>query len=217
MPSRRLTQLSVEGPRVRLRLHAESDADAAWALLAREERILRWLVWDGPGSRAELAEHYAHAAFDGEYAQDFRLALEELPAGVLIGSLTLRFGGHPGQGDVGYWLGVPFQGRGLGREALQLAAHAAFAHLGAEGLTAWVFVGNEPSRRVLERTGFSLVRTVPGRVLKKGARVDEWHFVLLKSDWRRHFGSFRPVRESVTWSETPYDPLEDAPSPFPRG
>lgn len=217
MPSRRLSTLSVEGPRVRLRLHAEADAGPAFALLAGEARILRWLVWDGPTSTEELSEYYRHACFDGEYAQDFRLALEERAGGRLIGSLALHFGGHPGQGDVGYWIGVPFQGQGLGREALQLAAHLAFAHLAAHTLHARVFVGNEPSRRVLERAGFTLVRTVPGRVLKQGARLDEWQFVLLKSDWRRHFGSFRPAQETVTWDPTPFDPLEDPPRPFPRG
>jgi len=217
MPSRRLASLCLEGPRVRLRLHAEGDAGPAYALLAGETRILRWLVWDGPACSEDLAEHYRQACFDGEHAQDFRLALEERAGGRLIGSLSLRFGGHPGQGDVGYWIGVPFQGQGHGREALQLAAHLAFTHLAAQSLYAWVFVGNEPSRRVLERAGFTLVRTVPGRVLKHGARVDEWHFVLLKSDWRRHFGGFRPLQESVTWSEPAHDPLRDAPPPFPRG
>lgn len=217
MPSRRLTQLCLEGPRVRLRLHAEGDAGPAFALLAGEARILRWLVWDGPTTVEELAEYYRHPAFDGEHAQDFRLAVEELPEGRLAGSLTVRFGGHPGQGDLGYWLGVPYQGRGLGREALQLAAHLAFVHLAANALYAWVFVGNQPSRRVLERAGFTLVRTVPGRVLKAGARVDEWHFVLLKSDWQKYFPGFLPERELVQWSERPYDPLEDAPRPFPRG
>ena len=217
MSSRRLEHLILEGERVRLRLQRESDAAPAFALLAGEERILRWLLWDGPASESELAEYYRQAAFDGEHAQDFRLALEERAEGRLIGSLALRFGGHGGQGDLGYWIGVPFQGQGFGREALQLAAHLAFAHLAAHTLYAWVFVGNEPSRRVLERSGFTLVRTVAGRVLKRGARVDEWHFVLLKSDWRRHFASFRPALESVTWSEVPFDPLEDSPRPFPRG
>jgi len=215
MSARRLAHLCLEGTRVRLRLHVEADAGPAFAQLAGEERILKWLVWDGPGTSAELAEHYRHAAFDGEHARDFRLGLEELATGALVGSLTLRFGGHPGQGDVGYWIGVEHQRRGFGGEALKLAAHFAFAHLAAEVLTAWVFVGNESSRRVLERTGFTLVRSVPGRVLKHGRRVDEWHFVLLKSDWRRHFGGFRPVRELVGWNEDPEDPLEEPARPFP--
>ncbi len=216
MSARRLVHLCLEGSRVRLRLHVEADAGPAFEQLAGEQRILKWLVWDGPGTPAELCEHYRHAAFDGEHARDFRLGLEDLATGALVGSLTLRFGGHPGQGDVGYWVGVAHQRRGFGGEALKLAAHLAFTHLAAEALTAWVFVGNEPSRRLLERSGFTLVRSVPGRVLKQGRRVDEWHFVLLRSDWRRHFAAFRPTREEVGWSTEPEDPLEAAPRPFPR-
>jgi len=177
------------------------DAGPAFAMLAGEDAILRWLVWDGPSSETELEEHYRTWLVDDQGAPDLRLALEERSGGTLVGSLSLRFGGHPEQGDAGYWIGVPWQRRGLGGEALLLAAHLAFRHLGAHSLYAWVFVGNEASRRVLERAGFSLVRTVPGRVSKRGVRVDEWHFVLLSSEWRRLHGTFRPRREEVRWSE----------------
>jgi len=174
-------------------------------------------VWDGPSSPAELAEYYGRWAVEGDGGPDFRLAIEERASGALAGSLAVRFAGHPGQGDIGYWIGLPFQRRGLGREALELCAHLAFTHLAASSLTAWVFVGNAASRRVLERTGFTLARTVPGRIVKRGARVDEWHFVLLASEWRRLRCGFRPVREELAWSEAATDALESPPRPFPSG
>jgi len=196
--SRRIASVDLAGTRARLRLHRAEDAAAAFLLLDGQEEILRWLLWDGPSSPLELAEHYRHGnAFDG--SPDLRLAIEERASGALAGSLSLRFGGHPGLGDVGYWIGLPFQGRGLGREALALTAWLAFRHLAAETLEAWVFVGNQASRRVLERAGFTLGRTVPGRVTKRGRRIDEWQFVLSRSDWRRLCAGFRPEEERVEW------------------
>jgi hypothetical protein len=136
--------------------------------------------------------------------------------------MALRFSGHPGQGDVGYWIGVEHQRRGLGSEALALTAHLAFAHLGARSLYAWVFVGNRGSRRALERTGFTLTRTAGGRVTKGGERVEEWHFVLLDSEWRRLHGDFAPRSQTVSWEEAPdveadpFDGLFDASRPAER-
>jgi RimJ/RimL family protein N-acetyltransferase len=216
--TRRLGVLDLIGERARLRPHRRADADAAFALIAGRDEILRWLVWDGPSSAAELGEYYERWAIPGEGGVDLRLAIEERASGALAGSLSVRFAGHPGQGDVGYWVGRQFQRQGLGREALELAAHLAFGHLAASSLYAWVFVGNTASRRVLERTGFTLARTVKGRILKRGLCVDEWHFVLLASEWRRLRHGFRPAREVVTWAAEPGpDALEAPRGPLPSG
>lgn len=214
---RRLVAVDLAGERVRLRAHRIADAAAAYALLANTDAILRWLVWEGPTAPEELAEHYARWCVESDGGPDLRLALEERASGALAGSIALRFGGHPGQGDLGYWVGLPFQRRGLGREALALAARLAFVHLGAHALHAWVFVGNVASRGLLESSGFTLTRTIPSRILKRGQRIDEWHFVQLVSEWRARGGDFRPSEERVVWSDAPAaDPL-DAPSrPFPR-
>jgi len=214
-PERRLADLELAGERVRLRPHRSSDASEAFALLAGRDEILRWLVWDGPASAAELEQYYARWLLEGEGGPELRLAIEECASGALAGSLALRFTGHAGQGDVGYWIGLPFQGRGAGREALALAARLAFRHLAAHTLYAWVFVGNQASRRVLEHNGFTLSRTVPGRILKRGRRVDEWHFVLLASEWRRLGGAPRARVERVAWSAGRGDGGEDSPTGSP--
>ena len=216
MTRRRLAAVELVGERVRLRPHRGDDAAAAFVLLDGQDEILRWLVWDGPSSPVELQEYYRHWCVEGEGGPDLRLAIEELATGQLAGSLSVRFGGHAGQGDVGYWVGLTFQRRGLGGEALALASHLAFAHLEAQSLHAWVFVGNQTSRKVLERTGFTLARTVGGRIQKRGRRVDEWHFVLLASEWRRRSGDLRPCKAEVHWAD-PSEPdgLDSPARPFP--
>ncbi len=215
MPERRLARTVLAGERARLRPHCAEDDRPAFELLHGRDEILRWLVWDGPGSPEELREYYRQWRFDGEAGCDYRFAIEERASGALAGSMAARFLGHPGTGDIGYWLGVPFQGRGIGSEALALLAYLSFRHLEAESLFAWVFVGNHASRRILERSGFSLVRTVPGRILKRGRRVDEWHFALLRSEWRRLSGSFTPLEEDVVWEERPDDRPDSPARLFP--
>jgi RimJ/RimL family protein N-acetyltransferase len=215
--TRRLARVDLCAEHACLRLHRPEDASAAFLLLDGQDEILRWLLWEGPSSPSELAEYYRHGnPFDG--SPHLLLAIEARVSGELAGSLSLRFGGHPGHGDVGYWVGLPHQGRGLGREALSLAAWLAFRHLSAAALEAWVFVGNTASRRVLERAGFTLARTVPGRVAKRGRRIDQWQFLLTAGDWRRLCSAFRPEQEAVEWrAEGGSDGLDLPARPFASG
>jgi len=205
-----LQSIRARGEKVLLRPHVASDAEEAFELLHAREPILRWLIWEGPEEVAELRSTYARWLVSGDEASDYQFAIVERESQQLIGSIALRFSGHPRTGDVGYWLGEPFWGRGYVTEAVELVAHVAFEHLGAEALCAWVFVGNEASRIVLERNGYSLVRTVEGRVRQGASQVREWYYTLLRSEWERS-------RIEVGGSEPgPRIELETVPGP-PRG
>ena len=72
-----------------------------------------------------------------------------------VGCVGLN-GYDPGKtsAEVGYWLGVPFWGRGLIPEAVGELIRHAFTDLGLETLWCGYFDGNEKSRRVQEKCGF---------------------------------------------------------------
>ena len=57
-------------------------------------------------------------------------------------------------GEVGYWLGLPFQGIGYGTEMLRAVIPVAFA-LGLSRLWAHTAPDNARSRHVLEKAGFA--------------------------------------------------------------
>ena len=61
-----------------------------------------------------------------------------------------------GRLEIGYGLAAPFRGRGLGLEMVRVMADWLAAQEDVQVLTASVEVGNEPSRRLLERLGFRL-------------------------------------------------------------
>jgi len=56
--------------------------------------------------------------------------------------------------EVGYWLGVPYWGKGYATEALHAVIDYAFTDLAHESLQAGARVTNPASRRVLEKCGF---------------------------------------------------------------
>jgi RimJ/RimL family protein N-acetyltransferase len=56
--------------------------------------------------------------------------------------------------ELGYWLGVPYCGKGFATEALHAMIDYAFTDLAHESLQAGARVTNPASRRVLEKCGF---------------------------------------------------------------
>ncbi|MDT0630589.1 GNAT family N-acetyltransferase [Rubrivirga sp. S365] len=76
----------------------------------------------------------------------------------VVGSCSLKHvDREAGQAEVGYWIGVPFWGRGYATEAVRLAARVAFDELGLDRVVAEVLETNPASARVLEKAGFDVV------------------------------------------------------------
>jgi RimJ/RimL family protein N-acetyltransferase len=67
-----------------------------------------------------------------------------------------------GRVEIGYGLAAPFRGRGLGTEMVRSLTEWVAGQPDVRAVTASVEVGNEPSRRLLERLGFVLVDEAEG-------------------------------------------------------
>lgn len=85
--------------------------------------------------------------------------------GKAIGSVGLMIGGKSNaclpetQGEIGYWIAVPFWGQGLIPEAVRELIRRAFVDLRLEALWCGYFEGNEKSKRVQEKCGFTYHHT----------------------------------------------------------
>ena len=84
-----------------------------------------------------------------------------------IGSIGMTFyqrgeeGSRPVEGEIGYWIGVPYWGRGLVPEAVSELMRHGFEDLGLEAIWCGYFDGNEKSKRVQEKCGFTYHHTKP--------------------------------------------------------
>lgn len=181
----RLRHARVVGERVELRPLRAADADEAFPLIHAQEEVLRWLVWEGPRDLDELRSSYAEFCRPSDEGDDYRFAIVDRERGEFAGSIGPRFQGHPGLGDLGYWLAQRAWGRGLASEALRLLTHLCFRELEAQVLYGYVFVGNEASRRVLEKVGYEHEYTARGKTLKRGQPIDEWYLALSRNAWAR--------------------------------
>ena len=73
--------------------------------------------------------------------------------GLMIGSASnLDIPDH--EGEIGYWIGVPFWGQGLIPEAVEELLRHGFEDLKLDRIWCGYFDGNEKSKRVQEKCGF---------------------------------------------------------------
>ena len=80
--------------------------------------------------------------------------------GIPVGSVGIMTGKNSNidipdtEGEIGYWIGVPYWGRGLIPEAVEELIRYGFENLGLEKLWCGFFDGNDKSKRVQEKCGF---------------------------------------------------------------
>ena len=154
---------AMETARLRLRRWREEDAEALFAL-ARHPQVGPNAGWP-PHQSVEESRRIIASILSGPY--DYALELKE--TGHPVGAISLRL--HhpddaemsPGEAEIGFWLGVPYWGRGLMPEAVRALLHLAFDRLGITAVWCSYFEGNQRSRRVQEKCGFVYHHSTPPR------------------------------------------------------
>jgi RimJ/RimL family protein N-acetyltransferase len=130
--------------RLVLRAPRRSDSKAI-AVLANDRRIAANTARIPHPYAIEDAEQFIAAVNTREGEACFAVTLDGAPIGVC--SVDLREDGP----ELGYWLGVPFWGRGLATEAARALIDHAFGDLEHETLISGARVNNPASRRVCWR------------------------------------------------------------------
>ncbi|MDY6056165.1 GNAT family protein [Micrococcus sp.] len=85
--------------------------------------------------------------------------------------------------ETGSWLGLPFQGQGLGTRMRRMVCALAFDGLGLDAVTSSVWEDNAASRRVSEKVGYT--ETGRGRAERRGMPTGEVFFELRPEDFDR--------------------------------
>jgi aminoglycoside 6'-N-acetyltransferase len=169
----------LRGPRVLLRGPRENDIDDLAAILDDPE-VARW--W-GRSDRAEIEELFTSA--DESIA--FVIDVEGEVGGFLqFYEETDAMYRHAG---IDLFLGARWRGRGIGTEAIVLAARYLFEERGHHRLTIDPAAANEAAIRLYERIGFRRVGVMrsyeraPDGSWRDGLLMD-----MLRDDFRPHAG-----------------------------
>lgn len=105
--------------------------------------------------------------------------------GRIVGNIGYRWDADGRAANIGYIVGRPFRRQGIATEAARAITDHAFRALKAERVWATVIEGNSGSPRVLKSCGMRLEGTLRKHVVHRGRRVDEHHYGVLRSEWKR--------------------------------
>ncbi|MGL4550367.1 MAG: GNAT family N-acetyltransferase [Gemmataceae bacterium] len=137
---------------------------------------------DDPRVAANLRDRFPspYTRADGERWLGIAAALPDGEAlaveagGALAGGIGLVPGDDIERvaGEVGYWLGVPFWGRGVATAAVRAYSAGALEAFGLERLFAKVFADHAASCRVLEKAGYTREGVLRRAAVKAGVVHD---------------------------------------------
>lgn len=139
---------------------------------ANNTKIARnlWDRFPDPYRRSDaaqvLAQHAGKPPLGGAYA----IVVEQRPVGTI--SVHPRVDVERLTGEIGYWLGEEYWGRGIATAAAAAVTDAVFAHSELVRLYAPVFSWNPASMRVLEKVGYQREGILRRSVVKDGVVLD---------------------------------------------
>ena len=154
--------MMIETCRMCLRPWRDEDAPALYRYASdpRVGPIAGWPVrGDGEASREGIR---------GVLSEPETYAVVLKQSGEPVGSAGIMLPGRgnlpmePGEAEIGYWIGVPYWGRGLIPESVEALLKRCFTELDCRRVWCVSFEGNQRSERVQEKCGFIYQRTIIG-------------------------------------------------------
>lgn len=177
----RLTASTPAGAAVVLRAPEPRDIEAIVAA-CRDHESIRWTTIPDPYERAD-AEFFVHTHARGRWLRGeggvFAIAGGD---DAYAGSMELRIGPSPDVGDVGYLVAPWARGRAYASTALRALCSWGFSSLGLNRIEWRAYLGNDASRRVAEKAGFTLEGIARDGCVQRGQYRDAWTAAILASD-----------------------------------
>ncbi len=174
----------LETERLILRPWMETDAEECYKY-ARDPRVGPAAGWPVHTS----VENSRHVIIDFlSVPETYAIVFKE--TGLPIGSIGLHrndLAVAEDEMELGYWIGVPYWGRGFAPEAGRELLRHAFEDLGLERVWCGFYDGNEKSRRVQEKLGFTYQWTTESVYVPQMGVTRKGHVNLLTRDqWQKN-------------------------------
>jgi ribosomal-protein-serine acetyltransferase len=194
---------------IELRLHEERHAEELFRLTdANRDHLRAWLPWVDATTTAEDTRAYIRESLQRLGAGE-KYGFAILHQGRVVGTIDLRVDREAGEAEVGYWLAVDAQGRGIVTRATAALMEFAFDALGLGRVVIRCADQNRRSRAVPERLGFKMEGIlrqrdrIPGR-----PPMDQCVYGLLRSDWKsRRSGHAEPSSDEKRRGRAPHGSL----------
>jgi len=168
--------------RLTLRLHARSDIAALMPLIGAREVAATTLRIPYPYTEADAQDFIAGTQEELLNGSGLRLGIVVRESDTLCGGVGLRIEPDHRRAELGYWIGVPYWGKGYATEAARAMVKYGFETLQLHRVFASHIVSNSASARVLRKIGMRHEGSQRGHILKRGEFLDIEMCGMLASD-----------------------------------
>jgi [ribosomal protein S5]-alanine N-acetyltransferase len=168
--------------RLTLRLHAPSDIPALMPLIGAREVAATTLRIPHPYTEADAEDFIAGTQEELLNGSGLRLGIVVRESDTLCGGVGLRIEADHHRGELGYWIGVPYWGKGYATEAARAMVEYGFETLQLHRIFASHVADNLASVRVLRKIGMRHEGRQRGHILKWGEFVDIEMYGMVASD-----------------------------------
>lgn len=176
----------LETERLILRPIEETDVSALFPLINDADVARDMMSVPHPYPEEEYAPWIRQAREKMERREQFDMAIVLKETGLPIGSCgIMNISWDHMRGEIGYWLGKPYWGRGYMTDAARRMIEFGFHELGFERIHAYCFTRNGASARVLEKVG--LMRE--GHIRHAIKKADGFHDLYLYGIIREEFAA----------------------------
>ena len=175
-------QPTLHTSRLTLRPFTLDDAPAVQRLASAYEVALNTLLIPHPYPDGAAEEWIATHRKDFDENRIHHFALDA--NGELIGAMALVMK-NAVIAEIGYWIGVPYWGRGYATEAATEVIRYGFEECGLQRIFAGCFARNVASGRVLQKVGMQAEGTLRRHQLKWGELLDIAFYGILREDWEK--------------------------------
>lgn len=138
---------------------------------AKEPELTKYLLWHPHTDRAYTRSYLSY--IDKEYKRGNFYDWGIVYLGHLIGTVGFTsFDFNNNAAQIGYVINIKYKGLGIATEAVKTVIRFGFEYLNLERIYARYIIGNDASRRVMEKVGMTYEGTMRRAVMCKGAYRD---------------------------------------------
>lgn len=172
--------ISLETARLKLRSYREADIPELLPLIGAREIAATTGRIPHPYTVEDAKQFLARIEIDDEV----RLAVTLRDSGRFIGGVGLRLVEQHEQAELGYWIGVPYWGKGYATEAAREMLRYGFEQLHLHRIFANHFKQNSASGRILNKLGMRYEGCQRQHFRKWDQFVDLELYGMLRDEWQ---------------------------------
>lgn len=168
---------------IKLALVHESFAPKYLQLVqANYDYLERWLAWPPHMKSEDNFKTFIRNSLH-DYADGKSMVCGILYHGELVGNVSYNLIDRKlKKVELGYWIALPYQGKGIMTRVCRTLIELAFQELDMEKVQISAAVGNSPSRAVCERLGLTLEGIITNAENLNGRIVDHAVYGVRRSD-----------------------------------